>query len=166
MLQRDFILSHPFSVCFLYVSDRSRVTPRYFGAKSCSNTSPAIMSLSVLWQPVYRPGESRSPLSSMRLGAAFSNRSTRSGVRYQETVLSRCENVSDSMARLQSSAYPTFSDSVGGRSLEWSLMYTFENNGASTDPWGKQFFKIRFRLTWLPRNTRKFRGLILVHFRY
>ena len=39
-------------------------------------------------------------------------------------------------------------------------MYTLKNDGASTDPWGRPFFKIRFRLTWLPRNTRKFRWLI------
>ena len=39
-------------------------------------------------------------------------------------------------------------------------MYTLKNDGASTYPWGRPFFKIRFRLTWLPRNTRKFRWLI------
>ena len=39
-------------------------------------------------------------------------------------------------------------------------MYTLKNDGASTDPWRRPFFKIRFRLTWLPRNTRKFRWLI------
>ena len=39
-------------------------------------------------------------------------------------------------------------------------MYTLKNVGASTDPWGRPLFKIRFRLTWLPRNTRKFRWLI------
>ena len=27
-------------------------------------------------------------------------------------------------------------------------MYTLENDGASTDPWGRPFFNIRFRLTW------------------
>ena len=36
-------------------------------------------------------------------------------------------------------------------------MYTLKNDGTSTDPWGRPFFKIRF---WLPRNTRKFRWLI------
>ena len=51
-------------------------------------------------------------------------------------------------------AYPNFSDSVGGR----SLMYTLKNDGASTDRWGRPFFKIRFRL----RNTRKFRWLIIL----
>ena len=39
-------------------------------------------------------------------------------------------------------------------------MFTLKNDGASTDPWGRPFFKIRFRLIWLPRNTRKFRWLI------
>ena len=39
-------------------------------------------------------------------------------------------------------------------------MYTLKNDGANTDPWGRPFFKIRFRLTWLPRNTRRFRWLI------
>ena len=39
-------------------------------------------------------------------------------------------------------------------------MYTLKNDGASTDPWGRPFFNIRFRLTWLPRNTRRFRWLI------
>ena len=39
-------------------------------------------------------------------------------------------------------------------------MYMMKNDGASTDPWGRPFFKIRFRFSWLPRNTRKFRWLI------
>ena len=41
-------------------------------------------------------------------------------------------------------------------------MYMLKNDGASTDPWGRPFFKIRFRLTWLPKNTRKFRWLIIL----
>ena len=111
------------------------------------------VSLSVFWQPVCCPGESTSPLSSLRIGAASSNQSTRSGVRYHETVYSQdVKNVFDCVARVQSSAYPIFSDSVGGR----SLMYTLKKDGASTDPWGRPFFKIRFRLTWLPSNTLKF----------
>ena len=48
-----------------------------------------LVSLSVFWQPVCCPGECRSPLSSLRLGAASSSQSTRSGVRYQETVCSQ-----------------------------------------------------------------------------
>ena len=39
-------------------------------------------------------------------------------------------------------------------------MYTLKNDGASADPWRRPFFRIRFRLTWLPRNTRKFLWLI------
>ena len=39
-------------------------------------------------------------------------------------------------------------------------MYMLENDGASTDPWGRPFFDIHFRLTWFPRNTQKFRWLI------
>ena len=35
---------------------------------------------------------------------------------------SRCEHVFDCVARVQSSAYPNFSDSVGG----WSLIYVKE----------------------------------------
>ena len=66
------------------------------------------------------------------------------------------KKVFDCVARVQSSAYPNFSDSVGGR----SLMFTLKNDGASTDHWGRPFFNIRFRLTWLPRNTLKFRWLI------
>ena len=106
----------------------------------------ALLSLvSVFWQPVCCTGESRSPLSSLRLVAASSSQSTRSGVRYQETVhvLSICENVFDCVARVRSSAYPNFSDSVGAR----SHMYTLKNDGVSMDPWGRPFFKIRFRLT-------------------
>ena len=48
-----------------------------------------LVSLSVFWQPVCCQGESKSPLSSLRLGAASSSQSTRSGVRYQETVYSQ-----------------------------------------------------------------------------
>ena len=48
-----------------------------------------LVSLSVVWQPVCCPGESRSPLSSLRLGTSSSSQSTRSGVRYQETVYSQ-----------------------------------------------------------------------------
>ena len=48
-----------------------------------------LVSLSVFWQPVCCPGESRSPLSSLRLSAASSSQSTRSGVRYHETVYSQ-----------------------------------------------------------------------------
>ena len=66
------------------------------------------------------------------------------------------KNVFDCVARVQSSAYPNFSDSVGGR----SLTYTLKNDGASTDAWGRPFFKIRFRQTWLLRITRKFCWLI------
>ena len=44
-----------------------------------------LVSLSVFWHPVC-PGESR---SSLRLGAASSSQSTRSGVRYQETMYSQ-----------------------------------------------------------------------------
>ena len=39
-------------------------------------------------------------------------------------------------------------------------MYTLKNDGTSMEPLGRPFFKIRFQLTWLPRNTRKFRWLI------
>ena len=39
-------------------------------------------------------------------------------------------------------------------------MYTLKNDGASTDPWGRPFCNVRFRLTWLPKSTRKFRELI------
>ena len=46
-----------------------------------------LVSLSVFWQPVCCPGESRSPLPSLRLGTASSSQSTRSGVQYQETDL-------------------------------------------------------------------------------
>ena len=45
-----------------------------------------LVSLSVFWQDVCCPGECRSPL---RLGAASSSQSTRSGVRYHETVYSQ-----------------------------------------------------------------------------
>ena len=114
-----------------------------------------LVSLSVFWQPVCCPGERRSPLSSLHLGAASSSQ-----IKYsfrcpilRDSVLSICENIFDCVARVQSSAYPNFSDSVGGR----PLMYTLKNDGASTGPLGKPFFKIRFQLTWLPRNTRKFR---------
>ena len=48
MLQRDFTLSRTFSVCFLYFSNRSKVTPRYFGAKSCTSISPASVTFSFL----------------------------------------------------------------------------------------------------------------------
>ena len=48
-----------------------------------------LVSLSVFWQPVCCPDESRSPLSSLCLGAAASSQSTRSGVQYQETVYSQ-----------------------------------------------------------------------------
>ena len=48
-----------------------------------------LVSLSVFWPPVCCPGESRLPLSSLRLGAASSSQSTRSGVRYHETVYSQ-----------------------------------------------------------------------------
>ena len=111
------------------------------------------MSLSVFWQPVCCEGESRSPLSS----AASSSQkySFRCSIS-RDSVLSRCEEVFDCVAMVKSPAYPNFSDSVGGR----SLMYTLKNDGASTDPWGRPFFNIRFRLTWLPRNIRKFRWLI------
>ena len=51
-----------------------------------------LVSLSVFSQPVCCPGESRSPLSSLRLGAASNSQSTRSGVRYQETVYSQDAN--------------------------------------------------------------------------
>ena len=89
----DLTLSRTFSVCFLYVSDLSRVTPRYCGAKSCASTSPVPLPLmspvSVFWQPVCCPGGSRSPLSSLHLGAASSSQSTHSGVRCQETVYSQ-----------------------------------------------------------------------------
>ena len=59
MLQRDLTLSRTFSVCFLYVSDLSRVIPRYFGAKSCTSTSPASVTFSFP-QDVCCQGESRS----------------------------------------------------------------------------------------------------------
>ena len=39
-------------------------------------------------------------------------------------------------------------------------MYTLKNDGANADPWGRPFFRIRFRLTWMSRNTRKFLRLI------
>ena len=84
MLQRDFTLSRTFSVCFLLVGDRSRVTPRYFGAKSCTSTYPASVTFRFLAACV-----SRSPLTSLRLGAASSSQRTRSGVRYHETVYSQ-----------------------------------------------------------------------------
>ena len=45
-----------------------------------------------------------------------------------------------------------------------SYVYALKNDGASnivTDPWGRPFFKIRFRLTWFPRNTRKFHSLAM-----
>ena len=74
----------------------------------------------------------------------------------RHSVLSWCDNVFDCVSKVQSSAYQNFSDSVGGR----SLMYPLKNDGASTDPWGRPFLNIRFRLTWLPRNTRMFRWLI------
>ena len=45
-----------------------------------------LVSLSVVWQPVCCPGESRSPPSFLRLGTSFSSQSTRSGVRHQENV--------------------------------------------------------------------------------
>ena len=48
-----------------------------------------LVSLSVFWQPVCCQCESRSPLSSLSLGAASSSQSTRSGVRYQKTVYSQ-----------------------------------------------------------------------------
>ncbi len=48
MLQCDLTLSRTFSVCLLYVSDLSRVTPRYFCAKSCTSTSPASVTFSFL----------------------------------------------------------------------------------------------------------------------
>ena len=73
---------------FYDVSDISRVTPRYLVQSRVQALLP-LVSLSVLWQPVCCPGESMSPLSSLRLGAASSSQSTRSGVRYQETVYSQ-----------------------------------------------------------------------------
>ena len=72
----------------------------------------------------------------------------------RDSIFSRCENVFACVAKVQASAYPNFSDSVGGR----TLMYTLKNDGASTDPWGRPFFKIRLRLTWLPRNPESFAG--------
>ena len=48
-----------------------------------------LVSLLVFWQPVCCQGESRSPLSSLRLDAASSSQSTRSGARYQDTVYSQ-----------------------------------------------------------------------------
>ena len=48
-----------------------------------------LVSLSVFWQPVCCQDESRSQLSSLRLGAASSSQSTRASVRYQETVYSQ-----------------------------------------------------------------------------
>ena len=142
MLKRDLTLSRTFSVCFLYVGDLSRVTPRYFGANSCTTTSPASVTFSFL--AACCPGEIRSPLSSLLLGAVSSSQRTRSSVRYQERVHSQ-EKIFDCVARVQSSAYPNISDSVGGS----SLMYTLKNDGASTGPWGRPFiFKIRFLLTW------------------
>ena len=48
----------------------------------------------VFSQPVCCPSESRSPLSSLRLGAVSRNQSTRSCVRYQETVYSQDVNMS------------------------------------------------------------------------
>ena len=116
-----------------------------------------LVSLSVLWRPVCCPGEFKSPLSSLRLGTDSGSQSYsfRCPIS-RDSVLSICEKVFDRVARVQSSAYSNFSDSVGGR----SLMYTLKNDGASTDPWGRPFFNIRFRLTWLPRNTIMFRWLI------
>ena len=48
-----------------------------------------LVSLSVFWQPLCCQGESRSPLSSLRLGAASSSQNTHSDVRYQEAVCSQ-----------------------------------------------------------------------------
>ena len=39
-------------------------------------------------------------------------------------------------------------------------MYTLKNDDANTDHLGRTFSKIRFRLTRLPRNTRRCRWLI------
>ena len=57
--------------------------------QSREQTLPLLGSLSFFWQRVCCPGESRSPLSSLRLGGASSSHSIRSGVRYQETVYSQ-----------------------------------------------------------------------------
>ena len=74
----------------VYVIDRSRVTPRYFGAKSCTSTYPVVsFRFSAFWQPVCCPGERKPPLSSLRLGAASSSHNTRSGFRNQDTVYSQ-----------------------------------------------------------------------------
>ena len=54
----------------------------------------SLVSLNVFWQPVCCPGESRSPRFSLRSGAASSSQSTRSGVRYQETVYSQDVKIS------------------------------------------------------------------------
>ena len=77
-----------------------------------------LVSLSVFWQPVCCPCESRSPLYYLRLGAASSRKSIRSGLtRYNKiskySVLSRCEKVFDSVSRVQSSVYPATRLEVG-----------------------------------------------------
>ena len=102
MLQRDFTLSCTFSVCFMYVSDRSRVI-RGTSVQSRVQTLLPLLSLSVFWQPVRCPGEPRSPLSSLGLGVASSGQSTRSDVNMSLIVWqgSRDEHIQTSATRLE-----------------------------------------------------------------
>ena len=114
-LQRDGTLSRTLSVCFPYVSDRSIVTPMYYVQWLLPLVSLQFSGSLFVVQV------NRSPLSSLRLGAASSSQNTRSGVRYHDTVYSQCENVFDCVARVQSSAYPNVSVSVGVMSLMQSF---------------------------------------------
>ena len=114
-----------------------------------------LVSLSVLWQPVCCPGESRSPLPSLRAGAASSSQNTRSGVRYQETVY--CQDVK--MSRVQSSVYFIQTSATRMEGGQWCIRW---RTAAQVRILREDvpFNKIRLRPTWLPRNTRKFRWLI------
>ena len=89
MLQRDLTLSRTFSKCF-FVRERSNKshTEVLLVQSRVQECLPLVL-LSVFWQHVCCQGESRSPLSSLCLGAASSSQRTRSGVRHPETVYSQ-----------------------------------------------------------------------------
>ena len=135
-------LYHAYSLYNLCSPATDQELPRGTLGQSRVQAVLPLVALSVFWQSVRCPSESKSPLSSLRLVEASSRQRARSGVRYQETVY--------------------FQD-VKMHLIVWQgsrRQHTLKNDGASTDPWEKPSFKIRFRLTRLPRNTEKFRWLV------